>query len=161
MTFNQILFKIFKANFRRYMLFFLCSSFAIMIFFTYSTILTNKDFMDSSKVNSSISSMLIAPSIGIILFSILFVIYAHTSFVKFRKTEFGLFMLLGMTNWNINRIMFLENSLIGLCSLATGLISGTVFSKLFYVLVSKIIDLKGIDFTISYRSYLFTVVFFT
>ncbi|HZK71345.1 MAG TPA: FtsX-like permease family protein, partial [Clostridia bacterium] len=110
MNFNQISFKIFKANLRRYLLFFFCSSFAIMIFFTYSTILTNKDFMNPNKVNSSISSMLIAPSLGIVLFSVLFIIYAHSSFVKFRKTEFGLFMVLGMTNWDIGRIMLFENS---------------------------------------------------
>src|SRR5665647_1527393 len=105
MNFNQISFKIFKANLRRYLLFFLCSSFTIMIFFTYSTILTNKEFMNPSKVNGTITSNLIAPSLGIALFSVMFIIYAHASFAKFRRTEFGLFMVLGMTNWDIGRIM--------------------------------------------------------
>jgi len=158
MNFNQISFKIFKANLRRYLLFFFCSSFTIMIFFTYSTILTNKEFMDPSKISSSISSNLIAPSLGIVL---LFIIYAHASFAKFRRTEFGLFMVLGMTNLDIGRIMLFENSLIWFFSLLTGLVSGTLFSRLFYFLISKIVDIEGITFSASFESYLYTIIFFT
>jgi len=53
-------------------------------------------------------------------------------------------MLLGMTNQNIQRIMLLENGLIAMVSLLTGLVSGTIFSKLFYELIIKIIDVNGI-----------------
>lgn len=117
--------------------------------------------MNPNKVNSMISSNLIAPSIVVVLFSIFFILYAHTSFVKFRKTEFGLFMLLGMTNWDIARIILFENSLIGFFSLATGLVSGTLFSRLFYFLVLRITDVKGISYAVSYESYLYTIIFFT
>lgn len=117
--------------------------------------------MNPNKVNSSISSMLIAPSLGIVLFSVLFIIYAHSSFVKFRKTEFGLFMVLGMTNWDIGRIMLFENSLIWFFSLLTGLATGTLFSRLFYLLISKLVDIKGITFSVSLKSYLYTIIFFT
>ena len=117
--------------------------------------------MDSSKVSSFISSNLIAPSLGIVLFSVLFIIYAHASFAKFRRTEFGLFMVLGMTNWDIGRIMLFENSLIWFFSLLTGLVSGTLFSRLFYFLISKIVDIKGITFSASFESYLYTIIFFT
>jgi len=117
--------------------------------------------MNPSKINSSISSNLIAPSLGIVLFSVLFIIYAHASFAKFRRTEFGLFMVLGMTNWDIGRIMLFENSLIWLFSLLTGLVSGTLFSRLFYFLISKLVDIKGIPFSASFESYLYTIIFFT
>jgi len=117
--------------------------------------------MNPSKVNGTISSNLIAPSLGIALFSVLFIIYAHASFAKFRRTEFGLFMVLGMTNWDIGRIMLFENSLIWFFSLLTGLVSGTLFSGLFYFLISKIVDIKGIPFSASFESYLYTIIFFT
>lgn len=117
--------------------------------------------MNPSKINSSISHNLIAPSLGIVLFSVMFIIYAHASFAKFRRTEFGLFMVLGMTNWDIGRIMLFENSLIWFFSLLTGLVSGTLFSRIFYYLISKIVDIKGINFTASIASYLYTIIFFT
>jgi hypothetical protein len=161
MTFNQIALKIFKANMRRYLLFFLCNSFSIMVFFTYSTIYTNKNFMNTSNINYVITGNMVAPGLMVILFSIFFIFYAQGSFIKFRKREFGLFMVLGMTNQDIQRIMFLENGLIAIFSLLTGLVSGTIFSKLFYMLIIKIIDVKGIPFSISIESYLYTIVFFT
>jgi len=117
--------------------------------------------MDPSKISSSISNNLIAPSLGIVLFSVLFIIYAHASFAKFRRTEFGLFMVLGMTNLDIGRIMLFENSLIWFFSLLTGLVSGTLFSRLFYFLISKIVDIEGITFSASFESYLYTIIFFT
>ena len=161
MTFNQIALKIFKANLRRYLLFFLCNSFSIMVFFTYSTIYTNKKFMNPANINYAITGNMRAPGVMVILFSIIFIFYAQGSFIKFRKREFGLFMVLGMTNQNIQRIMLLENGLIALFSLFTGLVSGTIFSKLFYLLIIKIIDVNGISFSISINSYLYTIIFFT
>jgi len=161
MTFNQIAFKIFKANLRRYLLFFLCNSFSIMVFFTYSTIYTNKEFMNPSNINFAITGNVRAPGVMVILFSIFFIFYAQGSFIKFRKREFGLFMVLGMTNGNIQRLMLLENGLIAIFSILTGLVSGTIFSKLFYQFIIKIIDVKGIPFSISIESYLYTIVFFT
>jgi hypothetical protein len=131
-----------------------------MVFFTFSTIFTNKKFMDPSNINSTISSMPIAPGLGVILFSVFFVIYAQNSFIKYRKSEFGLLMVLGMTNQNIQRIMLLENGLIAVFSLLTGLVSGTIFSRLFYLVVIKIIDVDGIPFSMTIESYLYTAIFF-
>ena len=160
MTFNRMAFRIFKADVRRYLLFFLCSSFTIMIFFTYSTLLTNRDFMNPDKVNTMISSNTIAPSVVIILFSVFFIFYTQNSFLKFRKVEFGMFMVLGMTNKNIRRIILIENGIIAIVSIAAGLLAGTLFSGIFYAIVMKIIQVDGIPFTLALESYLYTVLFF-
>ncbi|APC39431.1 FtsX-like permease family protein [Clostridium estertheticum] len=161
MTFNQIALKIFKANLRRYLLFFLCNSFSILVFFTYATIYTNKNFMNPSNINYSITGNMVAPGVMVMLFSAFFIFYAQNSFIKFRKKEFGLFMVLGMTNNYIQRMMIIENGLIAIFSLLTGLVSGTIFSKLFYMLIIKIIDVKGVPFSNSIQSYIYTTIFFT
>lgn len=160
MTFNEITFTMFKANIRKYLLYFLCNNFTVMILFTYLTLMTNKNFMNYNKVNSVISSNLIAPSVVIGIFSVFFIIYTQNSFIKFRKTEFGLFMVLGMTNNDIAKIMLIENCIIALSSLAVGLIAGTLFSGIFYFLVTKIVEVNGVSFSIGYKSYLFTILFF-
>ncbi len=94
-------FKMLKANLRRYLLYYLCSSFTVMIFFTYSTLWTNKDFTNPNKVNTMISSNIIAPGIILLAFSIFFIFYTQNAFDKYRKSEFGLFMVLGLTHKNI------------------------------------------------------------
>ncbi|ULO09212.1 ABC transporter permease [Paenibacillus sp. 19GGS1-52] len=160
MTFRRMAFQIFKANFRRYLLFFLCSSFTIMIFFSYYMLYTNPQFNNPYEVNGMISSNLIAPLYVIRVFSVLLIIYAQTTFVKFRKSDFGLFMVLGMSTQNIRKIMLLENGLIAIISIVTGLVAGTIFAPLFYMIVSQVIDLENVSFTLTLDSYLYTALFF-
>lgn len=160
MTFNQLAFRIFKVNLRKYLLYFICMSFTIIVFFTYTTLLTNKNFMNSNNVNNMISYNLIAPSIIISIFSILFIIYSQNAFIKYRKSEFGLFMVLGMTYKDIRKIIFMENSIISLISLVISLLMGSIFSRLFYYIIIKIINVKNIFFSLSLESYLYTILFF-
>ena len=42
MTFKDIVLKNFKFNVRNYITYFLCTTFSIMLFFIYATMLTNK-----------------------------------------------------------------------------------------------------------------------
>jgi putative ABC transport system permease protein len=159
MSFNQIAFKIFRENFKRYVLFFLCCSYTITVFFIFSTIYTNSKFMNSMQ-NGNIASNIIAPSLGVAIFSVFFITYAYLSFIKFRKREFGLFMILGMTNLDIIKMMIFESSLLAALSLAAGLIAGTLLSPLFYLLVFKLNNIEGITFGYSFLSYLYTTLFF-
>lgn len=132
-----------------------------MVFFAYSGLFTNNAFMKGHKLNSTISSMIIAPSIGVIAFSLFFIIYAQTCFTKYRKPDFGLFMTLGMTNRDIAKIIVIENSLIGGAALITGIPFGMIFFKLLSFVISKIIALNGIILELSYKSFLYTILFFT
>lgn len=158
MNFRQISFRMFKSNIRQYYLYIACGSFSTMIFFLFSTIMTNNDFNDSSKIDSMISSNLYAPSLVLAIFSFVFIVYAHNSFIKFRKKDYALFMVIGMTNSNVKKIMVFENILIAIASILSGLLLGTIFSKGFYFIVGKIIG--NIDLSINLKSYIYTMIFF-
>ncbi|MBU3201628.1 ABC transporter permease [Clostridium estertheticum] len=158
MNFRQISFRMFKSNIRQYYLYIACGSFSTMIFFLFSTIMTNNDFNDSSKIDSMISSNLYAPSLVLAIFSFVFIVYAHNSFIKFRKKDYALFMVIGMTNSNVKKIMVFENILIVIASILSGLLLGTIFSKGFYFIVGKIIG--NIDLSINLKSYIYTMIFF-
>jgi predicted lysophospholipase L1 biosynthesis ABC-type transport system permease subunit len=159
MNFKQISFRMFKNNIRQYYLYILCGSFSTMIFFLFSTIMTNVDFNDPRKVDSMISSNLYAPSLVLAIFSFVFIIYAHNSFIKFRKKDYALFMIIGMTNSNVRKVMVFENAIIAIISIISGLVLGTVFSKGFYFIITKIIG-TNIDFSINSKSYIYTLIFF-
>lgn len=159
MSFKELSLKMIKVNARRYLLYILSSGFAVMIFFLYLTMYTNKDFNDSYKINSVISSNLYAPTLVIGIFSAFFIIYAHNYFIKFRKKDFGLFMIIGMTDNDIRIIMILENTLVAVSSILGGLIFGTLFSKIFYFVVQKIIK-DNINFSVNLKSYLYSIIFF-
>jgi putative ABC transport system permease protein len=107
-----------------------------------------------------IASNIIAPSIGVTIFSVFFIIYAYSSFLKYRKREFGLFMILGMTNFYIIKMIVFEICMIAVVSILLGLISGTLFSPIFYYLVIRLINIKGISFSLTFNSYIYSIIFF-
>ncbi|MEK3737557.1 MULTISPECIES: FtsX-like permease family protein [Paenibacillus] len=160
MTFRRMAFQIFKANLRRYLLFFLCSSFTVMIFFTFYSLYSNPDFNDPYQVNGMVSGNLYAPFLVIRVFAVLFIVYAQMAFLKFRKSDFGLLMVLGMTSHNIRKIILFENSMIALASILTGLGAGTVFSGIFFFIVSLLVNIGDSAFILTLDSYLYTIKFF-
>ncbi|WP_341465785.1 ABC transporter permease [Clostridium saccharobutylicum] len=158
MTFKELSIRMFKSNIRRYTLYFACSGFITMVLFLYLTLYTNKDFNNPYKVDSSISGNLFAPTLVLFIFATCFIIYAHNYFIKFRKKDFALFMIIGMTENDIRKIILLENIIIAIISVLVGLFLGTCLSKVFYFVVSQLANLK-IDFSINLKSYLYTIVF--
>ncbi len=158
MTFKEISIKMFKAHARRYLSFFLCSSFTIMVFFMFSSIYFNNGINRTLK--SSTKDIFNATLVSILIFSVLFLGYAYTSFSKSRKKEFGLFLILGMSNRSIGRMLLIEHGLIAAASLVTGLIAGTVFSRLFFLIVVNLLNLEKMQFLFFRASYISTILLF-
>lgn len=130
-----------------------------MVLFMYSTLLFNNE-LAKKLINNPIYDMMKVALIVIGTFSFFFISYAHSSFMKSRNREFGLFLTLGMTKKDINKVIKVENSFIILISLIFGLIAGTIFSKLFFMVVTKILQLKGINYILNYNSYALSIGLF-
>lgn len=160
MTFKDVAVKNFKANIRKYSAYFLCSSFSVMVIFMFSTLIFNKQLTDFCKM-INVSFIIYFSLIAVIVFSIFFINYAHTTFIKSRHKEFALYMTLGMTKKDINKIVLVENSLILASSMIIGLVSGVLFSRLFQMVLMKIIDIDNMDFSFDIRSFVITFVTFT
>ncbi len=160
MTYKDFTLKNFRMNSKRYLAYFLCISFTVMAFFMYSNLLFHRELllsMDDSLRSTSILGVSVAV---LALFSLFFILYAHTSFLKSRRKEFGLFLTLGMSRSEIGRIISMENGLVGLFSMALGLIGGTVFSRLFYMAFVGILGLQNVAYRLDIRSYFLTVSLF-
>lgn len=159
MTFKDIALKNFKVNLKKYLSYFFCSSFSVAIFFIYSTLLFNPQLTQGEE-NQNFSIIFSISLVSIAVFSVFFINYAHTAFVKSRNKEFGIYMSLGMTQKDIGKIILLENSLIISGSLITGLICGITFSRLFQMIVLKLLDFKDISYSISYKCFVLTFIVF-
>ena len=66
----------------------------------------------------------------IAVFAGLFLFYTNSFLIRHRKKEFGLYNILGMGKRSIGFILFWENLIISVFSIAVGLILGIAFSKL-------------------------------
>jgi len=71
--------------------------------------------------------------VGIIIFSIVFITYTNIYFLKNRGKEFGVYLTLGMTYKDLTKMVIMENIGVMIASLVTGIVSGTVLGRMFYM----------------------------
>ncbi|WFD08652.1 FtsX-like permease family protein [Tepidibacter hydrothermalis] len=103
---------------------------------------------------------IITGEIVIFISSFLFILYSASIFVKVRYKEFGVLIILGMSKKQFNRLIVLENIIIGFLSLTTGIIIGLVFLKFFLIISEKIIAIGPLDFYFPIKAILFTIISF-
>ena len=89
------------------------------------------------------------------------IIYASRFLVKRRNKEFGVYLTLGMGKRKVSMILFFETILIGIISLAVGLLLGTVLSQFMSLLVANMFeaDMTNYAFTFS-KSAMFKTFFY-
>lgn len=73
------------------------------------------------------------------IFAAIFLFYMNSFLMRRRKTEFGLYNILGMGKWNIARILLWQNLMLFMASLIGGLGLGVVFSKLSELCAAKVL----------------------
>ncbi|USK75937.1 FtsX-like permease family protein [Peribacillus frigoritolerans] len=126
MTFRNV-----QRNFRVYTIYLFAMITGVMVHFTFSSLMYNEDILDVLNNKESFQTGVSIASVVIFLFIIFFILYANSFFMKQRKKEFGLYLLLGMKESQITRMVFVENLLIGSFSLVIGILLGGLLSKFF------------------------------
>ncbi|WP_340029666.1 ABC transporter permease [Paenibacillus sp. FSL H7-0940] len=148
MNFRQFAINNVVRNKRIYLAHFLSSTFSVMIFFTYALLLFHPDLKAGLKGSSGTVTLLanqgfVIAEIIIFIFSFLFLLYSVGSFLKTRKKEFGIFLMIGMTRKQMNRLLFMENMCIGLASIITGIGLGIIFGKLILLICGSMLAVEN------------------
>ncbi|WP_416296950.1 FtsX-like permease family protein [Paenibacillus illinoisensis] len=147
MNFRQFAINNVVRNKRIYLAHFLSSTFSVMIFFTYALLLFHPDLKDGLRGSSETVTVLanqgfmIAEFI-IFIFSFLFLLYSVGSFLKTRKKEFGIFLIIGMTRKQMNRLLFMENMCIGIAAIVAGVGLGMIFGKLILLICGSLLAVE-------------------
>ncbi|WP_156857517.1 ABC transporter permease [Oceanobacillus sp. AG] len=139
MTFRQFAFNNVLRNKRVYAAYFLSSLFSVMVFFVYAIFAFHPAL---KEVHSSVTVGLHFAEGIIYVFSFIFVLVSMSAFLHSRKKEFGLMVMLGMTNKQLHRMVFLENVLIGFIATIFGVGIGLVFAKLILMTAETVLELK-------------------
>lgn len=156
MTFRQIVWKMARAQYKKYIFYYLCNSFAVMFFFMFSTVYFNSEIEQAKKLDG-IQDALTIPGAALIVFTVFFISYAHNVFMKRRRSEFGLFMTLGMSQRDLSKLLVLENGVIAISSIGSGLLAGAIFSRIFFMLLVSRINLQGVPFHFSSKMFVYTI----
>lgn len=156
MTFKDVVVKNFKYNFKTYSSFYICSTFTITLFFIFTTLFYNEkitSFLDS--VGTGADTVPYIALIATFIFGILFISYVHASMKKSRSKEFGLLMTLGMTSKDLGKLIIIEDIILSSASIISGILVGTLFSRLVHMFINKLMDLN-VPYSLSYKSFILT-----
>lgn len=159
MTFKDVVFKNFKWNIKKYFAYFLSSCFSIFLFFIYATIIFNQD-INHRNDTEVLSYVFPITMVAIALFSIFFINYAHSAFIKGRNKEFGVYISLGMDIKELKKMIHIENIVIYMASLIFGIGAGALFSRLFQMIIMKMLEIKNIRYYLDYKSFIVTFLVF-
>jgi hypothetical protein len=160
MSFSSIIIKNIKYNSTRYVSFYFVNIFVIAILFMYGSLLYNSKVVSGSAEMQAIQHSVQLGLFACTLFSLCFITYTNISFLKNRGKEFGMFLNLGMTRKNLLRMVIVENLLIMIVSLASGIFLAVLLSKLFYMAVNKILEGSGtiISFELNLKTLILSIL---
>lgn len=130
MTFRQFAIKNVQRNYKAYLAYFLSSTLSILVFFLFAVNLFHP-MIGESFTSGPVHSVLSAGEVAISIFSLLFILYSVGTFLKTRSGEFGLLTMLGATRKQLNRLISLENIIIGLAAMVTGITTGLFYRNIF------------------------------
>lgn len=138
MTLLTLSVKNLKHKLTSYTAFLLSSSFSIWLFYSFTLVLLHPSFENIWELVMAVKLLqwIVAG------FSVLFILYSHSAFMKTRKKEFGVFTQVGMLPGQIARLVHYENGIIGIIALVLGITFGAVYSKLFFLVLGKALGLE-------------------
>ncbi|MCC0652044.1 ABC transporter permease [Clostridioides sp. ES-S-0005-03] len=161
MTFGRFAYNNIIRNFRAYLAYFLSSIFSIMIFFVFAVSMFHPIITDSGIQSGSTAFMALMISELIILgFSLLFILYSLGNFLKSRLRDFGVMIIIGMSNKQLKRLILIENLIIGLLAIMLGILLGLSISKLFLLYLGKIFYMNLTESYFPIKAILMTIISF-
>ncbi len=159
MTFWQFAFKNVTRNARAYFAYFVSSAFSIAIFFSFAVYLFHPK-LHMTDVNVALNILMTISEVVIVFFSFFFLLYSIGTFLKVRKRQFGILTVLGISQKQLKRLIFLENMLIGMLSIFFGIQLGLVFSQFFLLVTAKITHVPGLYLYWPTGAIILTIVIF-
>lgn len=149
-----------EKNRKTYVPFILASIGTIAMYYIMHFLARNPGFKSMSGGDSLITMLHLGTGI-IAVFSFIFLFYTNSFLIKQRKKEFGLFNILGMEKKHIARVIFLEAFSVGVFSIAVGLVTGMVVSKLMFLLLQNLLNFAvPLPYNISVESVTNTAILF-
>lgn len=162
----DLAFRNIRRSLRDYAVYFFTLIIGVSIFYVFNAIGTQAAYLrvseDSREMVMLLSQMLSGISVFVSVILGLLIVYASRFLMKRRNKEFALYLTLGMSKWNISAIMLIETVLIGVASLAGGLVFGVGLSQLMSALVVNLFeaDMTAYQFTLSGSAIIKTILYF-
>ncbi|WP_042476443.1 FtsX-like permease family protein [Bacillus ndiopicus] len=159
MNFQSIMKKNMLFHARKYVSIYFVYALIVMLLFLFASLLYNQAVITALEPTPFYQNLQLA-LVMIAAFSAIFITYATISFLKYRGQEFGTYITLGMTSKQLLRLLSFEQAIITGISLITGLLSGIVLGKLFYLGFQQFVRIPKLTFQLNVQSFGITIAIF-
>ena len=157
MTLFEFAWKNISRDKRNYLYYFANCMCSVFVFFLFSML----SFHPALAVIDDHSTMGMILALGeavAVVFSMCFISYSMKCFLKNRSQQLGLIIILGASKRQLNRLVFMENMMIGLFAIVGGILLGLVFSKFFLDLANALIGISDFVFYLPLKAMALTIV---
>lgn len=130
--FSKLALRNVRRSFRDYGVYLLTLTFGVCLFYTFNSIdgqgamvflaKNENPIVDAIMIFMDIFSVVVAVVLACLI------LYANRFLLRRRKRELGTYLLLGLSQGQVSRLLFLETGLIGVVSLIAGLVLGVAAS---------------------------------
>lgn len=125
----------------RYLSYLGSAAFSVTVFFLYMALAHHPAMATGGLTSVVVAKGMQATAVVIAIFTFLFLLYSSAAFVRSRMKEFGLLSLLGVSRRQLTTIFLWESLIVALMALGTGLSLGLLFLKLFFMVISALLNL--------------------
>ena len=117
---------------RDYLVYLVTLGIGVMVFYAFNTISVQVDIAGIKELGMRelMGSLMAGMTIFLAFVMGFLLVYANNFIMKRRKKEFGLYQVLGMSRWQVARVMALETVIVSVAALAAGLVAGIALSQL-------------------------------
>ncbi len=163
---TKLAFKNIGKSLRDYAIYFLTLVLGVSIFYMFNSIYAQQELMEITKVpvleTPPIVAMLSVISVFVAVILGFLIVYANNFFIKRRKKELGVYMILGMEKSKISIVLILETVLIAIVALAVGLLLGILGSQFMSIFTANLFeaDLTKYKFIFSFDAAVKSVEYF-
>ncbi|WP_203630000.1 FtsX-like permease family protein [Lentilactobacillus fungorum] len=119
-------------------LFILASSVLIAINYIFWNLLGNRTLKNTTNGDIIINVIGIG-LVFVVMIAIIFMFYVNSFLIKQRNQELGLYNMLGLTKTDLRLILLIENAGLYIVSLVIGLILGTTFIQLAFLVLQRLL----------------------
>ncbi|MGA5691678.1 FtsX-like permease family protein [Cytobacillus pseudoceanisediminis] len=150
-----------KRNFRLYTIYFISMFVGVVIYFTFSGLMFNKDVVAAIQNKENYKMVISLASVIVFLFIVFFILYANSFFMKQRKKEFGMYLLYGMKERQVAAMVFFETLFLSAISVFSGILIGGLLSKFFGAILMNLMRYnEDISFAFPLEAIVSTVLLF-
>lgn len=166
MAFHTLIWRNVTKNTHTYGGYFLSSLYSVLVFFIFSLLFFHPQLQNNLPSSSDTLSYLakigmIAGQVVIVILSFVFLWYSFWNFIKSRKRDLGIYLMVGMSPKDLRKMLMGENLLIGTGAILLGLSLGTLFSKALLLVAENVLHVSsGLNFYFPWKGMLLTASIF-